>query len=74
MSIINEVMQESDIVFEEAIAGVPIALVSLNDMQVFAENLIYEVIRGLRDSYPPDDCIPLEEIEAHLQDKFGLDV
>jgi hypothetical protein len=36
--------------------------------------LIFEVIRGLRESYPADDCVPIEEIEAHLQEKFGLDV
>jgi len=74
MSIVNEVMRESDIVFEEAVAGVPIALLSMDDMHCFAENLIFEVIRGLRNSYPPDDCVPIEEIEAHLQEKFGLDV
>jgi hypothetical protein len=74
MSIVNEVMKDSDIVFEESIGGVPIALLSMDDMHCFAENLIFEVIRGLRNSYAPDDCIPIEEIELHLQEKFGLDV
>lgn len=73
-AIINEVMKDSDIVFEETIGGVPIALLSMDDMHQFAENLIFEVIRGLRNSYAPDDCIPIEEIELHLQEKFGLDV
>ena len=72
--LINEVMKESDIVFEETMGGVPIALLSLEDMHCFAENLIKEAIRGLHESYPPDDCIPIEEIEMHLQERFGVDV
>ena len=72
MEIINHIIQDSDIVFEESLGGVPISLVSLDDMRLLVKNLVEDILTGLGDSYPPDDCIPIEEITAFLAHRYGV--
>jgi hypothetical protein len=73
MELINQLIQDSDIVFEESLGGVPISLVSLEDMRALVKNIVEDIITGLDDSYPPDECIPLEEITAFLSHRYGVE-
>jgi hypothetical protein len=39
----------------------------------FAELIVQECIVGLKDNYPPDDLLPIEEVTGFLKEHFGVE-
>lgn len=55
-------------------AGYPDCMTYGQDLVLerFAELIVRECIVRLKNNYPPDDCLPIEEIEGFLKDHFGV--
>jgi len=47
--------------------------VPYDQVMKFADLILHEVVSVLGDQYPPDDCVPIEEIVGCLKEHFGVD-